>query len=291
MATATNTLIQMVRRYVRDWPDWDATTASMGSLDTSVSVADSSRYYKNETIEIDQEDMIVRAIPDGTTLTVARGAYGSTAATHSSGADVVMKPAWTAVQILDALNAAIQATYPYVYQEVMDTSTTIATNTYEYAVPNMPGTYGGDTIPMQRIRAIDILDPGATNLPYVPLSGWLLRRDITAPMIKLTYLENPGATLRIRGYGPFPDIDFGGSLHDAFPRNLVQALVEYAASVLLMSGEAGRLRADAQLMDTREAAQRPGSSLNAANAAEARFTRRLSNNAMPPMQGRLVIQS
>jgi hypothetical protein len=108
-------------------------------------------------------------------------------------------------------------------------------------------------------------------------------------VIKLSYLENPGATLRVRGYGPFPDLTASGNLDPAWPRHANMALIEYAASVLLMSGEAGRLRADAQLLDTREAAQRPGASLAAANAAEARFQRRLSNIGMPPMQGRLTI--
>lgn len=290
--TATSILIQQVRRYVRDWPDYDAITAAIVSTSAAtISVADTTKYYVNETIEVDSEAMVIRALTNATTLTVLRGAFGSTAATHLISADVVVKPAWISIHILDAINAAMQACYPYIYQEVMDTSTTVALNTYEYAVPYMPGTYGGDQIFMQRIRGIDILDPGATNLPYVPLSGWVLRRDITAPKIKIPYLENPGATLRVRGYGPFPDLTLAGNLHAAFPRNMSMALIEYAASVLLMSGEAGRLRADAQLLDSREAAQRPGSSLQAANAAEARFQRRLAQNAMPPMQGRLVVMS
>lgn len=290
MATSVSTLVAGIRRFVRDVPDQDVITASLSSGATSVSVADSTLYYKNMLIEVDSETMIVRSITNSTTVAVARGTMGSTAATHASGADVLVKPAWPTAQILDALNDAIQASYPWVYQEVMDTTITIATGVYEYAVPNMPGTYGGDSIPMPRIYAIDILDPGgSTVLPWIPLSGWNIRRDITAPKIKISYLENPGATLRVRGYGPFPDVALTDSLHPAFPRNLTQALKEYAGAVLLASGEAGRLRTDTGLLDTREAAQRPGTSMQASTAMEGRFQRRLANCGVPPMTSRAVV--
>lgn len=289
--TAVTTIVQQMRRYLRDWPSWDVITVAISSTSaTTIKVVDTTRYYVNETLEIDQENMIVRAIADGTTLTVSRGAYGSTAATHLINTEILMKPAWVFQQYVDAINSAIQAAYPWVYQEVMVSSITILADTWEYAVPNMPGTYGGDTIFIPRIRDIDILDPGATGVTYVPMSGWGLRRDITAPKIKLNYLENPGATLRVRGYGPFPDVTAAGNLHAAWPRNLSMALTEYGASCLLMSGEAGRLRADATLLDNREAAQKPGASLNAANVAEARWQRRLMNAGLPPIQGRMVIQ-
>ncbi len=290
--TSVATLVAQVRRYVRDWSDQDAITASLSSGGTTVTVADTTiGYVKNQTIEVEQEAMIVRAVAGSTTLTVARGAFGSTAATHASGSDVLIRPQWTTIQVIDAINDAIQASYPWVYQEVMDSSTIIVTGTYEYAVPYMPGTYGGDQIFIPRIYGIDILDPaGATVMPYVPMSGgWNIRRDITAPKIKINYLENPGATLRVRGYGPFPDVAYGGALHAAFPRNLTLALKEYAGAVLLASGEAGRLRTDTGLMDTREAAQRVGASMSASTAMESRFQRRIANCGIPPMTSRSVL--
>lgn len=290
--TSVSTLIQSVRRYVADWPDQDVITVSLAASGTTVTVASTTKYVANTPIEIDSENMIVRSVTNATTMEVLRGAYGSTAAVHVVSSDILIRPAFKTLQILDALNGAIEASYPWVYQEVMDTSTIVATSTYEYAVPNMPGTYGGDTIFIPRIYAIDILDPNSpTTLPWVSLSGWTLRRDITAPKIKIGYLENPGAALRVRGYGPFPDLTLAGTLHAAYPRNMTQALYEYAGSTLMMSGEAGRLRTDSGLLDTREAAQRPGSATAAATAMEGRFQRRLQNAAMPPIRGRMTLMA
>lgn len=287
--TSVASLVASTRRWTRDQPDMDLLTASITSSGTTLTVADTStKYNPSMTIEVDQEAMIVRAVASATTLTVTRGAFGSTAATHVNGSDVLLRPAWTTVQIVDALNAAIEASYPYVYQEVMDTSLTVVTQQWEYTVPNMPGTYGGDNIQIPLVYGIDIVDPGG-GLPYTPVSAWNLRRDLSTSKIKLNYLENPGATLRVRGYGPFPDIAYSGNLHAGFPRNLTMALVEYAGSTLLMSGEAGRVRADTGLTDTRESAQRPGASLAAANAAEARFLRRLANGGMPPLKRRMTL--
>lgn len=285
---AVATLVQSVRRYVRDYPDQDQLTASVAAGATTLTVADTTLYYKNMTVEIDQEAFIVRAIGSGTSLTVKSGAFGTTAAVHTNSTDILLKPAFTTIQIVDAVNAAIQASYPWVYKDVLDTSLTALSNTYEYTVPNMPGTYGGDTIPIPRIRSLEVLDPGG-NLPYVTLQAWNIRRDATTPVLKLGYLENTGATLRVRGYGPFPDVAYGGTLDPYYPRHIVQALVEYAGSVLLMSGEAGRVRTDTGLLDTREAAQRTGASMAAANGAEARFTRRLANAGQSPMQPHVVL--
>lgn len=288
--TSVANLVQSIRRFVADYPDQDVLTASLSSAGTTLTVADTSLYYKNMKVECDQETMIIRSVTNATTAVVARGAFGSTAVTHTNGSDLLLKVAFPTVQILDGINNAIQAAYPWVYQEVMDTSLTILTGTYEYTVPNMPGTYGGDSIPIPRIFGIDIVDPaGSTALPYVPLSGWNIRRDITAPKIKITYLENPGATLRVRGYGPYPDVALGGTLHAAFPRNLTLAIVDYAAATLMASGEAGRLRTDTGILDTREAAQRPGSSMSASVALEGRFQRRVANCGLPPMTSRAVI--
>lgn len=279
-------LIQRTRRFLRDWPDRDTISGSLSSSGTTVTVADATVYAANAPIEVDTETMIVRAVASPTTLTVARGAYGSTAATHASATPILVRPAWYSVEILDALNAALQASYPMIYQEVLDTSLTVGSSTYEYTVPNMPGTYGSDTIPIPRISTVEI--QYASTEPFSTLRSWSLRRGAT-PKLKLSYLESGGATVRIRGYGPFPDLTLAGSLDNQWPKNFVQPLIEYAAAILLASGDAGRQRADSGMQDTREAAQKPGSSLQAASAAEARFTRRLANACMSPMKPHVVV--
>lgn len=279
-------LIQRTRRHVRDWPDRDTISASLSAGGTTVTVADSTIYAVNAPIEVDNETMIVRALASSTTLTVARGSYGSTAATHATAAPVLIRPAWYSVEILDAVNAAIQAAYPMIYQEVLDTSLTITSGTYEYAVPNMPGSYSGDSIPIPRIHSVELRDSSTT--PYFPASAWSLRRG-AAPLLKFRYLESAASGVRIHGYGPFPDLAVGDSLSSQWPKNFVQPLIEYAAAILLASGDMGRQRADSGMLDTREAAQRPGSSAAASQAAEGRFTRRLANACMAPMQPHVVV--
>lgn len=284
-ATAAN-LIQRTRRFMRDWPDQDAITASCTSSSTSISVATdaTTRYGANWPIEIDNETMIVRSTA-ATTLTVERGAFGSTAATHAISAPILVRPAFYAVEILDQLNDAIQACYPTVYKEVLDTSLTVTATAYEYTVPNMPGTYGSDTIQIPRLRMLEI--QYASTEPYVELRAWNVRRGATAKL-KLTYLEAAGATLRLRGYGPFPDLALADSLDAQWPKNFIQPLVERAGSSLLASGEAGRSRIDVGARDDRESAVRAGAAMSAAQNIEGRFARRLATVAFAPMQPHTV---
>lgn len=55
-------------------------------------------------VGIDTELMYVTASPSTTTATVTRGYGGTTAATHASGAEVVVNPKWSRADIFDALN-------------------------------------------------------------------------------------------------------------------------------------------------------------------------------------------
>lgn len=285
MSASAANLIQRTRRYLRDWPDGDSLTASVGSSDTTITVADSSIYAANWPIEIDNEAMIVRSKPTATTVAVKRGAFGSTAATHTNGTSILVRPAFLTVEILDAINAGIQACYPMIYQSVLDTSLTITTGAYEYTLPNMPGTYGGDTIPIPRVHLVELRQ--ASDVPYFPLRAWNIRRGAT-PILKLTYLESAGSTLRIHGYGPFPDLALADSLHAQWPKNFTDPLGMYAAATLLAAGEGGRSRVDVGARDDREAANRPGVALQTSLQLEQRFQRRLATVAFPPMQPHIV---
>lgn len=286
MPVAATSLVASGRRFLRDWPDQDALTASVATTSVAtITVADSTKYVVNTALEIEQEAMIVRGLPSGTTVTVQRGAYGTTAATHASGASILLRPEFLTIDYLDALNGAIEATYPAIYKTVLDTSITTTANTWEYAVPNMPGTYSGDSIPIPRLADIDVRL--AAGMPFSPIRDWSIRRG-ASPVIKFRDLPVTGATLRLTGYGPFPDLLSSTSLDTDFPRNATQLLVEMAASRLMASGETARLRNDGGAIDQREAAWRPGSSMNAATQLEGRFLRRLAQVAMPPMKSHVV---
>lgn len=282
MSITAVALYQRTRRYLRDYRDQDSLTGAMSdTTGTTVTVADSSIYQVRWPIEVDQETMIVRDTPTATTLTVERGAFGSTAATHSSGASVLIRPAFYGVEILDALNEGIQACYPLIYKPVADTSLTIVGNQWEYTLPNMPGTYNGSSIPIPAVSRIEIREPGV--VPYFPTEAFAILRGAT-PTIKFFNLQTPGATVRIRGWGGFPDLaDYTGSLDALWPPQGNYLPPLYAAASLLMSGEAGRVRQTSGAVDTREQANRVGSSLQAGQALMNRFQFELRSSAMPPM--------
>lgn len=88
---------QRAIRIVGRWGYWDeaeaVTTLGAAVTDTtgtSLTVADGMAFSIGETVRVDSEEM---AVDDrsGTTLTVTRGANGTTAATHSNGATVSRK--------------------------------------------------------------------------------------------------------------------------------------------------------------------------------------------------------
>lgn len=284
MSVTAVSLYQRTRRYLRDYRDLDSLTAAMSdTTSTTVTVADTTMYNVRWPIEVDQETMVVRSITNSTTMVVERGAYGSTAATHSNGASILVRPSFFGIEILDALNEGIQACYPLIYKPVIDTSLSIAANTWEYTVPNMPGTYNGATIPIPRISTIDLLIANAGTVPYRPMRAFEVIRG-TTPILKLKWLEIPGSTVRIKGWGPFPDMaDYTASLDALWPTQANYLLPIYAAGSLLLSGEAGRVRQSSGAVDTREQANRVGSSGSIGATLMNRFRQELALSAMPPM--------
>lgn len=262
---------------MRDWPDQDVLTGAVAtSTASTLTVAASSAYFVNQVIEIDQEALIVRLAPSsGTTLTVARGAYGSTAATHANAAPILKSPGWLTLDYLDALNAALFAAWPLVYKPVVDESLSTSSLTYEYAIPNMAGT----TIPIPAISEVWVKETGDTK--FREKRDWDVVRGAT-PKIKFKR-DEPAGTLRIVGFGPFTRLAYTDSLDVLFPPAAEDPLVEYVASRLLASGEAGRLRVNTGAVDDREQAVRAGSSIQAGSAMLNRFLRSLAGAAMPPM--------
>lgn len=287
MATTLDTLVQRTRRFLRDYPaPVDVTTTSLSSSLTTVAIGDSSQVIPNATVEIDYETMLVRTVPNGTTFTVLRGWQGSTAVSHATTATVLIRAAFSTAEIVDALNSAMGEMYPYVYRPVIDTATTSVVNTYEYAVPNMPGTYNGDTIPMPAISSIEVKAPG--DFAWRGASDWTVRRGV-APVIQFRRTPIVGGMLRVHGFGPFADLALSGdTLSAQFPKNAEQPLVLCAASRLLASAEAGRTRQDVGARDDREAANKPGLAISLAQQLERRFEKDLARVGLGPLPKHVV---
>jgi hypothetical protein len=278
MPTTAATLIQRTRRLVRDWPDQDAITASVTAAATTIVVADTTIYVKNQAVELDSETMLVRALASATNLTVRRGVYGSTAATHASDATVLINPAFPQTQILDALNEGLDACFPLLYKPVAQEYDGILDETYEYDLPSMTGL----SVPIPYVWQIEVQEPGETK--FYARRDWRIIRAAT-PLIQFKRSLIADSTIRIHGFGPFAHLTSTASELDAkFPVQAEYLLPLFAASVLLASGEAGRVRAETGAsIDQREQANRAGSSMSAANSLLQRFRLQLDRAAMPPM--------
>jgi hypothetical protein len=286
MATTLDTLVQRTRRFVRDFPlGQDSLTASITSVATTATVNTGTQFNQsgNQIVEIDYEAFLLKSVSSNT-LTVSRAFAGSTAATHASGAAVLINPAFMSVEIIDALNATKDECFPLIYRPVLDLSLSGDGTTYEFTVPNMPNTYGGDSIPIPWISKIEIKENGA--LDYRPVAYWTIRRG-TIPKIRFQS-PPPICVMRVSGFGPFPDWSASTDTVDTlWPKNAERPLITGAAARLLASGEAGRVRTIGP-RDDREAANRVGSSLAASNDLYQRFQFQLRNAAMAPMPPHVV---
>jgi hypothetical protein len=291
MATTVASLIKQVRRYVRDYPELDTLAASLTTATSTLSVNTSpasNLYVPNTIIQVESEAMLLKTVSTtSSTVTVTRAVMGTTAATHASALSVLVKPHFLDIEILDALNYAKDAMYPYVYKYYsMDTQLT-ATDSREYAIPSLTGT----TTLLQHVNRVEYLFPGGdTNADWSTIRTWEILRSynsaatsVTVPIIKLGFDPEASGKLRITGYAPFEDFTLTGSTESAFPPNAIKTLILGAVEYLLASGEAGRVRTDTGLVDQRENANRTGSSMQASNALLSRFERSLNRCAMPPM--------
>lgn len=277
MATTATQLVQRVRRFVGDWPELDTAAASISSSGTSLQIADSTKYAVNWLIQLDQEVMRITALADATHLTVLRGVRGSTAASHANATTILVRPQFSDLEVLDALNAGIDATYPYFYKDNLDTSITADGSSYEYtAVPSG----------IRMLSKVEIKESGSPY--YYRIDGWTVKRG--GGTVTLQFATPPiQGTLRLWGYGSLPQLtDFSSSLDTQWPSWGDDILVEYAAQRLLMSSEAQRVRMNAGPQDDSQAAPRQGVGASIASQLLQRFQMRLAQQPMPPMPRHLV---
>ena len=81
-------------------------------------------------VEVDQEIMLVTAANTSTrTLTVARGYSGTTAATHSDKANIIINPTFPRKSVFDAVFDNIVRLYPSLYN--VTTTDVVANTTYQ----------------------------------------------------------------------------------------------------------------------------------------------------------------
>ncbi len=293
MATLSS-LVDQTRNFLRDVPDYDQLTASLTNSTTTITVADVSIYRARWTIDVDYESIMLRSVgTSGTSMTGTRAWRGSTAASHANSAGVLIRPAFFAQEIIDSINNAIQAMFPYVYKPVVDTSLTVVGNTYQYVIPDMPG-YTGYPIPM--LYRAEILQPGDYTFRgtrrFEIMRGFVTSGSPSAagtvastyPIIKFRGLPPLGGIIRLHGYGPFPPLtNLTDTTDPLFPPSAVRLIPRLAAGYLLLSGEAGRDRSDTGPTDRREEANLAGSSARTGLQILSRGDMEVLRASQPPL--------
>lgn len=256
-----------------DYGPTDTLTVSLSSTATSLSVTDSSLFSARWALQIESELLYTRGNPTSTTVNVQRGYQGSTAVSHPNSTTITIQPAFTDNEYLDALNEAVDASFPLLYQRVQDESLAVIATDWEYTIPNLNGA------PIPYLSKVWIKETG--DDVFREKRDWSVIRGATPILV---FDRSEIGTVRLDGFGPFASFTTTSStLSTQFPAGGESFLVEYACQRLLTSGEARRVRQDVGLPDQRENATRTGSSMSAANALFSRADNLLRRCAMPPM--------
>lgn len=289
MGVSSINLINRVRRFVRDWPEFDEVTASVSSSATSLTVADATIYQTNWMIQVEREAMMVKSGSSGTTLNVRRAVAGTTATTHVTASRLLVRPRFLDQEILDAINGGLSAAFPMIYRKIVDETIATTAGAYEYAIPDVSAS---EPYAIPYISEVWLQE--GSDLAFRRTKAFRIIRDEGSPFIQFRRDQPAGAVVRILGFGPYynltttDSLGLVGSRFEDFPVQAEELLVWYAAQSLLASGEAGRVSVDTGVIDDREQANRAGSSMAAANSLFQRFQIRLSSSGLPPMPKHVI---
>lgn len=133
------------RNVLASTPDSDDTTLT---LTYSVKGA-----QEGAKLSVDFEDMYVVSSDPGTKIaTVIRGQFGTTAASHSSGATVWVNPKWSRAQVLRAVNAELDALSGLGLFQMATTTITFSSPVSGY---DLDGLTPDDVIDIYEVRADD----------------------------------------------------------------------------------------------------------------------------------------
>lgn len=120
------TLVRNVRSTLGDLPWLDYCTEAMDTTETSLDVADTTKYTPGDVVEFqdDGERCLVTALASGTTLTVIRNFDGSSGAAPATGTahnitmTIAKNPTFEYLAVVDAIGDSIYNLWPYVYGTV-----------------------------------------------------------------------------------------------------------------------------------------------------------------------------
>lgn len=174
MAVTQASLRQRIKRIVYTQrpalrPYEDRLTAESLAADTTVDVSDGTSWAAGDVVEFSDGEQALVVSVAANTLTVLRGAFGTTAATQASGTDITKNPRFSIQAIDDAIETVIYDLFPRVY--VLES---VAFGTV---------VQGQEWYPISTAGVFDVLalyyeDP-AYDLPF-PINSWDFRKTLVA---------------------------------------------------------------------------------------------------------------
>lgn len=235
MTTSVSSLILEIRDRFDDWGEGSTALAAAISTTTTTTFTfdDTSVIRNGDWLLVDSEVVRVTDIDAGT---VRRGQRGSTAATHSDAAVVYVNVIFPDHRILGALNTALDAAYPKLYELVDDDTTLdVVEDQYEYTIPTT----------IERLWRVEI-ESETEDAVYVPIRKWeFLDRD-TIRIYNINQ-HTAGQAIRCVGTAHFTDLTLSGNLDSDFPdtdHNAVEYLRKKAMSLLITDVQAQIARRD-----------------------------------------------
>lgn len=255
--------------------------SSPNSSDTTFTLLYSLRSaQEGARLSVEFEDSyVVQVEPTSKVVTVIRGQFGSTAASHTSGDTVWVNPKFSRAQVLRAVNAELD---DLTGEGIYRMATIDLTYNSAVAGYDMTGLTPDDVIDVYEVRADD---PGPSQ-GWRPITNWSLIRDASttdfASGLGLVLFEggSPGHTVRVTYRKRFSQVtasDAGTDLAtSAGIDREAHDLVALGAAVRLMSGvEVRRSQVSAQ-PDTRRAEELPpGAVLQSYTGLVKQYERRL----------------
>jgi hypothetical protein len=237
MATVRS-LIARVRDRLRDYGDGivQLATALTDTTGTSVTVNTAEGLAPNYFLLVDDEVLEIVNL-SGTTLTVIRGARGSTAATHLVDAIMRINVVCSSDTVLEALNLALDLSYPKLYKYVENETLAVVSEQYEYSIPAVDSVYVLDDL--YRVEIENCLETGEflTSRNWRPLGPHSFQVNADYP---------EGRSIRLIGKKRFSALTVAGNMDTSYPTDeaAIQYLVLYATGTLLMEHNAELAKRD-----------------------------------------------
>lgn len=223
------TLIEWVRLAARDQPPYDTVSGAYTTTTTAITFADGTAFPVNtrfDWYDTTFEASLVTAKSSATAGTIVRGIVGTTAANHSTGAQVIAKPRYLLTQYRLAINNALRAIGTQFRRRRWDTSSSFSSTKRLLPVP-------ADATAIFAVAEKPTSD--TTLWPVAAVLEPVLPTSLTSTGKAIRLLSyNPGTGTAYIGYeSPWTElVNWTDTLDAGFPVEALDLIVEGAIRYL-----------------------------------------------------------